>query len=198
MKKILTFLCAVTLVLGLVGSASAISFTDTQTLDVTIGEGPGAQYFWEDTFSYTHATPADFEVPWDIVNSATLDISGYWIDDNNDTVEVEGTAVGTLTPGGSYGWEWSWSGGWNWNDNPSISSLDIASTFSAWTAGAPLNISITANGGWGDGILELDTSTFTLDYDNGAAPVPEPSTILLMGIGLLGLVGYSRKRSKKS
>ena len=29
-------------------------------------------------------------------------------------------------------------------------------------------------------------------------PVPEPSTILLMGIGLLGLVGYSRKRSKKS
>ncbi|MEA3241376.1 MAG: PEP-CTERM sorting domain-containing protein, partial [Pseudomonadota bacterium] len=33
---------------------------------------------------------------------------------------------------------------------------------------------------------------------DAAAPVPEPSTILLMGIGLLGLVGYSRKRSKKS
>jgi len=31
------------------------------------------------------------------------------------------------------------------------------------------------------------------------APVPEPSTILLMGSGLLGIVGYSRKRfSKKS
>jgi hypothetical protein len=31
------------------------------------------------------------------------------------------------------------------------------------------------------------------------APVPEPSTILLMGAGILGLVGYNRKRfSKKS
>lgn len=30
------------------------------------------------------------------------------------------------------------------------------------------------------------------------APVPEPSTMLLMGAGLAGLVGYNRKRNKKN
>ncbi len=29
---------------------------------------------------------------------------------------------------------------------------------------------------------------------NGAAPVPEPSTILLMGAGLLGLVAVGRRK----
>jgi len=38
----------------------------------------------------------------------------------------------------------------------------------------------------------MDNFTF-----NETAPVPEPSTILLMGAGLLGLVGYNRKRSNK-
>ncbi|MEA2107911.1 MAG: PEP-CTERM sorting domain-containing protein [Pseudomonadota bacterium] len=42
-----------------------------------------------------------------------------------------------------------------------------------------------------------DSGTATWGLDNfQAAPVPEPATILLLGIGLLGLVGYSRKRKK--
>ena len=34
--------------------------------------------------------------------------------------------------------------------------------------------------------------------DQEPPPIPEPSTILLMSVGLIGLVGYGRKRSKKN
>ncbi|PHR24437.1 MAG: hypothetical protein COA36_15470 [Desulfotalea sp.] len=194
MKKIL--LTAVALVFCMAGSASALMFSDTKTLDVILAEGPIAGLLISDSISYTHATPADFEVPWDIVNSASLTISGYWIAGNDDIVKVEGVAVGTLTPGGSKGWSWgNWS--FTYTDTPSVSSFDIASTFSSWSTGADLGVTLTANGSFGDGKLHISTSTFDLDYDNQAAPVPEPSTMLLFGAGALGLFGYSRKRSHK-
>ena len=198
MKKFLMFLCAVMLVLGMVGTASAIPFSDTQTLGVTLGEGPLADILLPNSYTYYHATPSDFEVPWDTVNSATLEISGYWIDGNDDTLEVQGTAVGVLSTGGSYDIGWSWSQ-FDWvvsNEAPSISNFDISSTFSSWSTGAPLSVTITANGSFGDGILELASSTFNMDYDNGAAPVPEPATMLLMGTGLLGLAARRRFAKK--
>ena len=45
----------------------------------------------------------------------------------------------------------------------------------------------------------IGATDITIHGAGATAPVPEPSTVLLMGVGLLGLAGYSRKRfAKKS
>jgi hypothetical protein len=45
--------------------------------------------------------------------------------------------------------------------------------------------------------LQADIWTWSDAYSpESAAPVPEPSTIVLMGLGLVGLAGYGRKRLK--
>ena len=46
----------------------------------------------------------------------------------------------------------------------------------------------TSGDGW-----TLDYSKLTLS-DQGGAPVPEPSTVFLFGLGLIGLAGSQRKR----
>ncbi len=50
-----------------------------------------------------------------------------------------------------------------------------------------------------NGVMDADIYWDTLRIElNSTVSVPEPSTILMMGIGLLGLVGYNRKRCQLS
>ncbi|QXE92628.1 PEP-CTERM sorting domain-containing protein [Geomonas subterranea] len=162
-----------------VGTAGATSFTSTTDVDRwVIGNG---------TLTWAQAMPSDFEMPYDTINSATLKIYSNFVDGNNDMVSVENTFVGNLK--NDTGWFLIW--------NPLESrSFDIASAITApWSTGQSLDISLAYDErGLFNCLLYVDESILCLDYNNGASPVPEPGTVLLLGIGMAGIAICGKRR----
>lgn len=54
-------------------------------------------------------------------------------------------------------------------------------------------LTLSQTGGSGDWIVLDDVM-----YNNGSNRVPEPGTMLLLGFGLIGMIGYKKKNSSKS
>lgn len=190
MKRLQLFWGTLVLVLGLAGTSWAIPMTHVDTVNFTTGNvlsGVG-------TFKWSHAMPADFVVPPDVVTSANLVISSIRAQHDNDFVEVVfpedvTVSLGVISSGGS----------------TSSTTLGFPLTFNWSLVDDFLNIQLlysTFNsGGQNNHTLTMVSSVFTLNYertDSGSndppAPVPEPSTLLLLGGGLLGLVALRRRK----
>lgn len=226
MKKFLTFLCAFMLVGGMVGSASALVFNSTagdvdfaadrDAYDVTTNmdffvfpAGSTAtgvatntlaviEWGYEMPFEITTANSGSMTVrAWDIDPSDRMDVFFNFGSDRIFAGEVSGSDGGTVTT-----WESAVSNGTTaslegWSTTTFAFSDTLLNALSGSTGfNLELDVQNNSEGNWA---AVIDYASVTIDYEPGRPndPVPEPGTILLMGIGLAGLAA-SRLRRKKN
>jgi hypothetical protein len=203
LKKLTVFLCSLALVFSLAGFAGAASYNFEDMIDYWGPLNVDAAFIGQNSpLSYSHDIndSVDFGAG-DLVTSATLEL-----DFTNDLTDDNGSYV-QPTFWGPIIFRWDYR-------EYSRAAYDGQNWFIGEVGNGQYDLVLDVDWLNDDGFLDvtvrvwnpLGTATAWLDHSrlygtaatnangNGTAPVPEPSTILLMGVGLLGLVAVGRRK----
>jgi len=138
------------------------------------------------TGTWEHSLSADYMPVPDAfkVTSARLDTFGY---------QHVGTGVDMVSFGGTC--EWTQSNGWHWVSG-THNAFDLSNIDNSFCNSNPFVVSMTPVFDLG---VRVTRSVLSIDYaassdDGQYAAVPEPTSIILLGLGLVGAAGYRLRR----
>lgn len=142
-----------------------------------------------DNYSWTHALPADFNPVYSDVTGAQLWISARGVlSDLSTTARVEGLCRWEFLEGQD--WHWSWRWGVVYDESTSETVIDLPSSAQnyAFWENDPLHVTVGTNQMFSS--VSLDQSVLMMDYSGGnnTSAVPEPATVALFALGLIGIV----------